>query len=161
LSDDVTAAFERIERFDVESMTEAFKLLLVSERRVCLIVVLDEAFEPMAESGKLVITREQPISLLISDRVLGDRVQALWGDPDKVSFPGAFALAELALPAVTGQLLVGNNGKDGAICEPVTLSPLFLQDQDRKDLPGRGAVMLELRVTGGTLQARTGPGANL
>ncbi len=161
LEDDTTPAFQQIERFDVESLTEAFRLLLVSKQRICVIVALDEQFNPELESGKLVISRMIPIVLLISDRVLKSRKMALWGDPANANAPGAFALSEIALPAVTGQLIDAEVGAAGIISQPTVCQSIFLKDDEQKDHPGRAAVSLELHCTGGTLEAAVGPGPNL
>lgn len=161
LADDTTPAFQRIERFDVESLTEAFRLLLISEQRVCVIVALDEQYESVLENRKLLVKRLQPIVLLISDRVLGDRDKALWGDPEDASNPGAYALAALALPAVTGQLLAAAPGLGAVVSAPASASPIFLQDDDQQNLPGRAAVALELHCRGGTLTAPLQAGSNL
>ena len=154
-------AFQRIEVFDVESLTDAFRLLTVSEQRVCLIVLLDEQFETLVEGRKLFVTRLQPAALLISDRILGDRVKALWGDAADATAPGAFALAELALPAVTGQLISAAAGRGGILAEPKNCYSIFLKDEDRQELPGRAAVSLELTCRGGTLETHTDPGPTL
>jgi hypothetical protein len=154
-------AFERIELFDVESLTDAFRLLIISEQRVCIILMLDEQLTTEIQEQKVVTTRMQPVALLISDRRLGDRVKALWGDPADNTIPGAFALEELVLPAVTGQILNSADGKAKVISIPAAINSIFLKDEDKQELPGRAAVMLELHCNGGTLQARIGPGANL
>lgn len=153
--------FQRIETFDIESLTDAFKILMLGEQRICVIVMLDETFEATIEQPKLFVTRQQPVALLISDRDLGDRVKALWGDPADATVPGAFALAEFVLPQVTGQLISAQPGKGGVLSEPKNLYSLFLTEEDRKELPGRAAVSLELLCRGGTLETTTDPGPTL
>ena len=154
-------AFQRIELFDIESLTEAFRWLFISEQRVCVIVMMDETFDSVLEGHKLLVTREQPVALLVSDRILGDRLKALWGDDADPTAVGAFALAELALPEVTGQLISAAAGKGGVICEPRQSSSFFLKDNDRQELPGRAAVALELICRGGTLETTNDPGPTL
>jgi hypothetical protein len=104
-----------------------------------------------------------PVALLISDRNLGDRVKALWGDPLDPTVQGAFALEKMARAAVVGQLLDSDSvrGKTKVISLASHVNSIFLKDEDKQELPGRAAVMLELNCSGGTLTARTGPGANL
>jgi len=156
-------AFNRIELFDVESLTDAFRLLIISEQRVCIILMLDEQLTTQIEEQKLLVTRMQPIALLISDRRLGDRVKALFGDAADPTVPGAFALEKIARPAVTGKLLESdpNTGKTKVISVPAAMNSIFLKDEDKQELPGRAAVMLELHCSGGTLIARIGPGSSL
>lgn len=162
LADNETPAFQEVKRFDVESLTEAFELLLMSEQRVCIVVVLDETFEPELDGDhKLLVKRLLPIALLISDRRLGDRVKALWGEAEDPTVPGAFALAEIALPAVTGRLLENTEAKDGVVVQPFDIQSIFLRDTDKQDLPGRAAVKLELHCKGGTLEANLGVGPTL
>jgi hypothetical protein len=74
------AAFDRVELFDCEQLVEAFRYLLVTEQRVCVIVPLDERFETTVEKRKLIVRRTLPVAVLISDRILGNRQQALYGD---------------------------------------------------------------------------------
>ncbi len=154
-------AFQNVQKFDIESLTDAFRYLIMSEQRVCVILFLDQQFTQKLSQGNLFITRMQPVALIISDRRLGDRVKALWGDPDDNTVPGAFALEEVVRPAVTGQLITGSQGLSNVVSAPAHVTSLFLKDDDRQELPGRAAVMLELHITGGVLQATLGPGPNL
>jgi hypothetical protein len=160
-TNDPLNAFERVELFDVESLTDAFRLLIISEQRVCVILMLDEQLTTEIQEQKILVTRMQPVALLISDRRLGDRVKALWGDPADLTVPGAFALEKLTRPAVTGQLLNSANGRQKCISIPANCQSIFLKDEDKQELPGRAAVMLELHTSGGTLTARIGPGSSL
>ena len=145
-------AFQRIEQFDSESLVDAFQLLTLSEKRLCLIVALDEQFARDPRNNVMLITRTLPVTLLISDRVLGDRTTALYGDN---TTPGAQGLMELVLPAVTGLILPP---PWGVTCEPVNSSVLIVKNQkEKQNLPGRAAVALELHCSGGNLQAAIGP----
>lgn len=148
-------AFGSVQLFDVTSLEQAFQELIASQQRVCFIVPDDEAFEPKLQAGKLLITRRLPVALLISDRVLGSRQKALYGDG--LNTPGAFALAELCLAAVTGQLLDKPNGVQ---CVPKTSAVLHL-DNPTASLPGRSCVELDLECTGGTLEATLALGPTL
>jgi hypothetical protein len=156
-------AFERVELFDVQDLTDAFRIALISEQRVCVIVVLAQQFTPQIEEQKIVISRLQPIGLIISDRLLGDRVKALFGDPLDATVPGSFALAQLAMTALTGKLLPSDlgTGKTKVISTPANVDSIFLKDEDKQELPGRSAVMLEINCIGGTVEARIGPGSSL
>ena len=146
------AAFDRVELFDSESLLDAFQLLTISEKRICLVVVLEEHFTTVNRGQTLISTRQLPVALLIGDRQMGSRVEALYGNANT---PGAYGLVELALPAVTGMLIAPPNG---VTCEPVSCSVLIVKNQkEKQNLPGRAAVALELHCTGGNLQANLGP----
>ena len=149
--DPPVTAFQRVGLFDSERLTEAFKYLLVSEQRVCVVVPLHEEFSSVANHLKLISTRMLPVMILCSDRVLGDRTAALWGSDTEI---GAQALMELVLPEVTGVLLPAPNK---VLCEPVSDSILVVMDTE-KALPGRVAVGLEVKCTGGSIEATLGKG---
>ena len=145
-------AFERVELFDSESLLEAFQLLTISEKRICLVVVLNEQFKTVNRGQTMISTRELPVALLIGDRQMGNRVAALYGNS---TTPGAYGLMELVLPVVTGMLLAPPNG---VTCEPVSCTVLIVKSQkEKQNLPGRAAVALELHCSGGNLQAPLGP----
>jgi len=148
----LTPAFERVELFDSEQIVEAFRYLIITEQRVCVIVPMDEQFETITEKQKLLSRRMLQVMLLISDRVHGSRKAALWGDDVT---PGALNLMELVLPAITGLVLPN---PDGVIAEPVSSSVLSVGDTE-KDLPSRVTVGLEFHCRGGYLQAGLPAGA--
>lgn len=153
LADNVTPAFSRVELFDCESLLEAFTLLTIADKRICVIVPTDETFERRPGDQIMVITRLLPVTLLISDRKLGNRTAALFGDGTDL---GAYGLLELALPVVTGRLLENPNGVTSA---PAHASVLIVKNEkEKQNLPGRAAVALELHCRGGSLQAQLGPG---
>jgi hypothetical protein len=158
LPNNAGAAFGEVKQFDEESLVEAFRYLHLVQSRVCVVIALDEKFVEKERSTKLLITRIVPICLLISDRVVGDRMKALYGD-STVNPPiyGADALKELVLPMVTGTLLA--NPK--VVVSPESASVFVVKDKMQQNLPGRSAIALELQCTGGTITANTGPGATL
>ena len=147
-------AFARVEQFDNENLGEAFQRLFISEQRICLVVVLDEQFKKENNSQKMIITRTLPVTLLISDRQLGSRLDALYGN---ATTPGAFALMEAVLPIVTGMLIPPAAPLSGVTCEPVNNTVIVIKDNEKQNLPGRAAVALELHCLGGNLQANLGP----
>jgi hypothetical protein len=144
------AAFDRVELFDSEDLIAAFQYLLITQQRVCVIVPLTERHEALAQNMKLIVKRSLPVALLISDRVIGNRKTALWGDQKT---PGAMGLMELVLPAVTGQLLANPSG---VVSAPVSTSVMSVKDTNQK-LPNRITVVLELNCRGGRLEAATSP----
>jgi hypothetical protein len=154
-------AFERVEIFDVMNLNEAFRRMIISEQRVCVIVIMAQEFETEIDEQKIVITRKQPISILISDQRIGDATKGLLGDPEDVTIPGAIKLAKAATPAVIGKLLPAADGKSKVISTPTNSDTLYLRDDEQKNLPGRSAVLLEINCIGGTLEADIGPGSSL
>lgn len=156
LADNVTAAFQRVELFDSESLTDAFQQLLVSEQRICLIVPLAEHWETEVKQPKILSRRTVPFALLISDRVIGHRNDALFGTANN---PGAYKLEALTLPAVIGQLLPNPNG---VICTPTGSDVMIVKSEKEKaNHPGRAAIALELECRGGWLETKTGIGPTL
>ena len=146
-------AFQKVKLFDLAQLADAFSELLMSEQRVCLLVPDAEKFESALQgSTRLLIKRTLPVALLISDRVMGDRQAALHGAAGTGSLPavaGAFPLQEIALAAVTGQLLPNPRG---VVCRPVTATVLDVSDAKKK-MPGRACVELDVDCAGGTLDA--------
>jgi len=158
LADGSANAFQRVELFDSESLLEAFQLLVISEQRICLIVPLTEQWKTETSVRKILTRRTVNVALLISDRVLGNRNTALFGDGTAAT-PGAHKLAALTLPLVTGQLLV-NPG--GVVCTPSHSDVIIVKNQkEKQNLPGRAAVALELECQGGWLEAALAVGPTL
>ncbi|HEY4414472.1 MAG TPA: hypothetical protein VGO57_02175 [Verrucomicrobiae bacterium] len=147
LADGVTQAFERIELFDNENLVEAFKTLLVSEQRIAVIVPLEARWSHDPKEKVRVMRRVLPVAVLVSDRQIGDRTTALFGNDET---PGAFGLSALALPLISGQL-ISNPG--GVVAMPVSESVVILKDQERENLPGRAVVAVEIECQGGTMTA--------
>jgi len=149
------AAFQRVELFDSENLVEAFQVLLVSEQRIAVIVPLAAHWETECSQRKLLCRRVQPVAILISDRVIGTRTQALYGG---VTNPGAFNLAALAVPFVAGQLI---NNPGGVVSVPTSESSMILKQADKTNLPGRAAVALELDCKGGWIETYLNAGITL
>jgi hypothetical protein len=159
-------AFDRVDVFDSENLVEAFRFLLVSEQRVCLIVPLDEDLEAKAVGLKLIVTRKRPIALLVTDRVLGDRRAAVFGSQaaDAAATPGALNLAEMVLPAVTGRLLDAVPQDGGLTLSKVIGVPthcgVFTVHDPKQELQGnRACALVQVDCEGGRLEAVVGPGA--
>jgi hypothetical protein len=149
-------AFQRIELFDSESLLEAFQLLTISEQRICIIVPMTDHFETDVKTRNLISLRITPFVLLISDRVMGNRTAALYGD---AKTPGAFKLTALTIPFVTGQLIANPNG---VVSYPTSSDVVIVKNEkEKQNLPGRAAVALELDCKGGWIEAALGPGITL
>lgn len=149
LADNVTAAFERLEIFDEENLVEAMKLLLVGDQRCCFIIPLTARWDNVANENPRTVRRILPVVLLISDVVIGDRNQALFGKGADLA--GAYGLSALALPAVTGQLF---ENPAGVIVLPTNESVMIVREEGGGSSSGRAAVALELECQGGWLRAQ-------
>ena len=158
LADNATAAFQRVEMFDSESLLEAFQMLLISEQRICLIVPLTENWQTEVQTRKLITRRTVNFALIISDRIIGKRSTALYGDGTAAT-PGAHKLVAFTLPQVTGQLLPNPNG---VVSTPKLADVMIVKNEkEKQDLPGRAAVMLELECKGGWIEAPLAAGVTL
>lgn len=149
------AAFSRVELFDVENLVAAFQTLLISEQRIAIIVPTAATWETSCSQQKILTRRVQPMTVLISDRILGDRTSALYGNSKN---QGALNLAALAMPWIVGQLVPIPNG---CISVPKSETVITLKDTARADLPGRACVAIELDCKGGYIEARTAAGITL
>jgi len=131
----------------------AFQVLLLSQQTIAIVVPLASHWQEELSQRKVLCRRVQPVAVLISDRVLGNRTAALFGS---ASNTGAFNLSALAVPAITGQLLPNPSG---VICVPTGESSLVLKQADKTNLPGRAVVALEVDCKGGWIEAalNTGP----
>lgn len=158
LDDGQTPAFEQVEKFDVSDLEEPFRLLLVSKKRVALVIPMDEQFPITSTAQKLIIKRSQPVAILFSDFAYGDRQQAFWGSGKT---PGSFRLMELSLPFVVGQLIANSPEANGVVSVPSRVDTYVVVSKRDKNLPGRSAVSLELECKGGTIEAKLDLGANL
>jgi hypothetical protein len=157
LADGATAAFEQIELFDSENLTEAFQLLLLNAKRLAIIVPLDEHWEsPSERSNYLRLHRTIPMVVIVCDRVLGNRRDALYGNG---TTPGAYGLEALALPFITGQLL---DNPAGVVSKPVNSTILIVKNKtDKQNLPGRSALAIELQCQGGWMETYLSAGPSL
>lgn len=158
LVDGVTAAFEQVELFDSENLTEAFQLLLLNAKRLAVIVPLDSKWEDYnkSRSNRLMVFRTIPMIVIVSDRVLGARQDALYGT---ATTPGAYGLEALALPFITGQIIDNPNG---VVSRPVNSSVLIVKNNtDKKNLPGRAALAIELECQGGWMETFLAAGPSL
>ncbi|MCX8090595.1 MAG: hypothetical protein N3I86_06605 [Verrucomicrobiae bacterium] len=147
-------AFEQVALYDLTDLESAFRDLLASKRRVAFLVPTGETFAEAARGRMALYTRRLTVSLLISDRVHGKRLEALYGS---ATTPGAEGLKELALTVVCGQLF---EPPAGVLCKPLAAVPLQIEDNTRA-LPGRAAIELQLELTGGVVSAPVLPAPTL
>lgn len=152
-------AFQVIRIFDSDNLAAAFRELLLSQQRICIVIPVNVDFVPESEGELQLYRRELSVGLVISDRVIGNRIAALFGDPGseqgRRSNPGAYPLAELLAPAVIGELIENPGGLQVALqdLKQLTVNP-DSKDEKLKNLPGRAAVVLQIVCRGGTIEAR-------
>ena len=147
-------AFKRVELFTDLDLPEAFKRLLLSESRICLVIYSSDAFETQRADRQIIVRRKQELYVVFTDRVMSKRIDALVGSaPDgPTSNPGLLALRDLVLPAISGLLVPQPTG---IVCLPTRGSLLQVADNSNK-LPGRLAYLLEIELQGGWLKADIG-----
>jgi hypothetical protein len=147
------AAFGAVRRFDSDDLERAFRELLLFQQRIALVIPMPESFESSITGSRLDTQRIRPFGVVLSDRVLGNRDESVWGGADT---PGSYGLLEAALPAVVGQII---SNPQGVISTPTNVQPITLADAERK-LPSRAAVLLELQCQGGWYKAALDVGPN-
>lgn len=139
-------AFDRVERYDAARIAEAFEdILLAKGNRVALVIWTGMRWD--ADPGLDKRRRRMDlVTLLISDRVLGDRRHAaMWGKPG-VS-PGTLALMEAVLPVMHGRLIAAPDPIDVA---PQEVVPMTLRDEANSAAAvDRVAVTVDLECVGG------------
>ena len=141
-------AFEVVARFDSTEIERAFSELLVAHRnRVAFVVVSGESWDTEQVGSLRHARRTTRMTLLVSDRVLGNRGAAIFGGP---SNPGCLALKDAAMAAVCGPLIANPAGCD---VQPVSADLLFVErvEDSGSKLPGRAACLVELLAYGGML----------
>lgn len=135
-------AFGEVERFQTLDIEAACRELAVVRQRACLVVATDENWESQAQDKKYGFAPQckvqRQISLLITDRAMGDRQAALYGD---ATHAGGYPLSEIALHTVCGPMTVGGIA---VFVAPVRRTPFAVAVDDR---PGRVCVQVELECS--------------
>lgn len=134
-------AFQEVKRFDSTELVAAFTELLVTRQRVALVVYMGDRFGDAGSGPDQVCARRTTeVSLILSDRVVGKRQDAIYGTATN---PGALPLKDLVRAAVAGRLLA----EPGAVlCAPVNAEILTVENLKERQ-PGRAACLLELECT--------------
>lgn len=145
-----SSAFGQVKIFDLSDLVEAFKWLLITDQRICVIVPTNIDWHEESSHTKAIVRRSFSVALLISDRVLGDRTAALLGNNNT---PGAMGLKDLVLPAVTGQLIANPSG---VTSRPTREYVVHVKDNNKK-LPNRVTMCLEVECRGGRIDAVVQP----
>lgn len=150
--EDAEAAFGLVSRFSVTDLEQAFANLLTAEPRVALVVCTGRDWQVMEEGPKTSMRRTTQVSVVVSDRILGNE-QAAWSG--EATTPGAWGLADLVPGAICGRLLAAPQAVD---LLPVGEQDVSIDREVETNLPGRAAVILEFQAIGGWLHTATAPG---
>ncbi len=137
------SAFGEVRLFDSTELVEAFAQLILSKSRVALVIYTGGRWSPMGAMGSVGVRRIADVTVVCSDRVLGNKTEALFGSQ---SNPGAIALMELAAVALNARLI----SDPPCDSRPTGDDMLSLKDA-RTTQPGRFAALLELEITGGLI----------
>lgn len=137
------SAFGEVHLFDSTDIVAAFAQLILSKSRVALVIYTGGRWDPMGATGSVGVRRVPHVTVVCSDRVLGNKTEALFGG---ASNPGAIALMELAAVALNGRLIA-----DPPCDSRPTEDDMLSVEDTRTKQPGRFAALLELEITGGLL----------
>ena len=143
--------FEAVELYPNKRLGEALQSLLVTKKRVCLIVPTGVQRDLTDQRGALSVLghKRAEVAIIYSD-------QAYFKSEQRVSFGadknlGLFAFDELIEAAITAKALSPYGG--------VVLgdsAPLLLSDTEQKTAPGRNAWLIEALIPIGIIAAAVG-----
>lgn len=139
-----TPAFNKVAKFDSADRTLAYGTILLNEARTCVVVINGIRWESEIISRSVVCDRLVDVTVMVSECVLGNRQQALFGKAG--TNPGALYLAELVVNNLTGPLL-GDDTNDVAIM-PKQESIIDLEAEEA-GISGRVAVLVDFTLRGG------------
>lgn len=135
-------AFDRVEVFSALDFEKAIERLLLTEDRIALVIPTGSTWETSTPTNPTFgITpecrRTVKVTMIVSDRVVGDRIGAAEGTDDN---PGCYALGELTRSGASGLLFTE---APQVVAVPVS-DEMFAVQRDGEDVPGREACAIEL-----------------
>lgn len=134
-------AFEQVKLYDALDFPSAMEDLTVQKGRVALVFAGDERWETMNTTNPEltpVQRRRTSVTVAVSDRVVGDRTAAIWGDD---THPGCRLLADIAAAACRGPLF---NAEPWAAGYQTTTTRHDISADEH--MPGRAALAVEFEV---------------
>lgn len=134
-------AFNEVEAYDSLDLPRALSELVVAKGRVALVVTGDERWETQIRDNPEmapVMRRRTTVTVLVSDRVIGNRVAAIWGDE---THPGCRLLADIAVGCTVGPLFA-----EAPLAEALVTSVARADVSERETTPGRTAMAVEFEV---------------
>lgn len=145
---DGAKCFDRVELFAQPDLATAFQELRVAVDRLCLIIPTGTEFENLIEGRILCTMQRHQVTLLFTDRVIGNRPAALTGNG------GPRGILNMAA-AVTDLVIGSNLGIQGVIVMPTDSQPFAIQGADRQNMPGREGWQLDLGIAAGAIKRGT------
>ncbi len=134
------AAFQAVELWRSKDLIDAFKDLLINRHdRVCIVVWTSTAFGPLRGGAIPVLERKITVTLVMSDRILGDISGSRYGT---ATHPGVLGL----LDAVSWQML-GSHGTTGEkwFWIPRNAETMSISDETQ-NLPSREVIWLDCEL---------------
>ena len=152
-------AFGSVVIYDLRDQAEAMKDLLGLDQRQALVIYEGDKWTGTVDGRHLNTEVVREVSVVVSDRQLGDRQAALVGSANN---PGALLLSDLVLESVAGNLSVpvedaANAVESRAWVEPVEAVPMVIEGKLRSELVGRSTKVLSLRIHSGQLMTVLDP----
>jgi hypothetical protein len=138
-------AFSKVALFDLSDLVVALRELMSFENRICLVVHDLEQFVNRREGQELHTCQHRAVTLVMSDRYVGNRQTALSGDGAAGTTPGVMALKDLVLASIVGLL------QPGMYVQPEHGDQMLFQQKVRDELQGRVAFTLGLTLIGGNV----------
>ena len=148
-------AFDRVARFDQPDLAVAIGELQTLADRLCLLIYEGDRYETLHTGRQLQVRRTALVSLLMADRQVAHRSEAVFGGP---GIPGVVALKDLVLGFAVHRGAEGGDGPrsvvgrllPGAYVRPISANPLPLEGHPDA-LVGRGGWWIRLELIGGHL----------
>jgi hypothetical protein len=148
-------AFGRVVRFDQPDLAVAIAELQTMADRLCLMVYEGDRYETLHEGRHLHVRRTALVGLLMADRQVANRAEAVFGGP---GLPGVVVLKDLVLGLQTGPTQPDGTSPrpvvgrllPGVYVRPVSATPLTPEGHPDAWV-GRGAWLVRLELVGGQL----------
>lgn len=146
------AAFGQVVIYDLKDLAVAVRELLALDDRVALIIYEGDKWSNDAIGYTATFELVRQVTVLVTDRQLGDRTAAtLGGDYN----PGAYLLADLVNEDLLGSVTINRADAAGASSRRVWMrptdgQPMLIEGRVREELVGRSAKVLSFEVLSGT-----------
>lgn len=130
------ALFGSVERYSLKDMDSAFRALLVAKQRAAVVVWTGTTAEYIPSGTIMRTRRTTQLSVLVTDRVMGDRDAAAFGS---TTTPGVLGLIDRVWETLHGRLIANPDGVD---VRPTSADDYTLE---MPNLPGRhvGEVIID------------------
>lgn len=140
--------FDRVEVWPQVDLVDALKNLRIYENRFCLIVPTGAEMENVLEGRNLKTAPNYQVTLLFTDRAIGNRQHALAGSG---SVTGLLTLMYELMVLLSGADL----GLRHTLVRIESSEPFAIQGADRANLPGREGWQIDLSIHAGVIVTST------